>query len=83
MAGEQLALANHRRVLKGHKDHRLLPQRACWSSGGLCGKGQEIALGGLWASLWDCEHKGDRQTSPGCDLGQMGPCSKHPEGGVA
>lgn len=46
MAGEQLALAKHRRILKGHKDHRLLPQRAFWSWGGVWGKGQEVTVGG-------------------------------------
>lgn len=52
MAGEQLALAKHRRVLKGHKDHRLRPQRAFWSWGwGMWGKGQEIAAGAVDITL--------------------------------
>lgn len=48
MAGEQLALAKHRRVLKAHKDHRLLPQRAVLELGGVCGRGQDIAEGAVY-----------------------------------
>lgn len=50
MAGEQLALAKHRRSLKAHKDHRLLPHRAVLELRWEVEEGR-LLLGEQWTSL--------------------------------
>ena len=69
MPGEQLALAKHRRVLKAHKDHHLLPQRAVLELGAGGRRGQDFAGGDSAHHLGDVRHEGHSHTGPRCDLG--------------
>lgn len=75
MAGEQLALAKHPHILKAHKDHRLLPQRAVLE----LAREQDTAEGRPVEITEDMSMKG-RVACPSCNLGPARSLSQAPSG---